>query len=228
MLEADKQLWIDEEFTPFDQGARERFFLSAASYLFTNKEERLATGYYLEFGCHKGRTMAHCWRHTRHNFDLTYCGFDSFEGLPSPEGIDAHAGWSEGSFALGEAEFIAAISATGMPLERLRTIKGFYDESLTTELASELLPRKAAIIYVDCDLYSSTVPVLAFARSFLQIGTLIAFDDWNCFFGRPDRGERLAWAEFCTANPELAFEPFYSSHMMASFVCVDDGTAAVD
>lgn len=215
---SNKEFWIENEYTPFDQGARERFFLSAASFLFTNHDENLANGYYMEFGCHKGRTMRYCWRHTRHNFNLTYIGFDSFEGLPNPDGIDSHAGWEKGSFALGESEFVAAVSAEGLPQERLRTIKGFYDATLTDELANSLLPRKASIIYIDCDLYKSTVPVLKFIMPFIQVGTLIAFDDWNCFFGRPDRGQRRAWSEFRAANPSLHFEPFYATHMMASFI----------
>jgi hypothetical protein len=226
MSDADKQAWIDNEYTPFDQGARERFFLSAASFLYTNRAEPLRNGYYLEFGCHKGRTMRHCWRHTRHNFNLTYVGFDSFQGLPPSDGIDHHVGWEAGSFKISESDFVQSVAAAGMPHERLRTVKGFYDESLTNELAASLLPRQAAIIYVDCDLYKSTAPVLAFIRPFLQLGTLVALDDWNCFFAQPDRGQRRAWREFLDANPDLRFEPFYASHMMASFVFVGNGATA--
>ena len=107
-----------------------------------------------------------------------------------------------------------------MPRERLVTVKGFYDASLTPQLSERLLPRKAAIIYVDCDLYKSTVPVLKFIVPFLQAGTIVAFDDWNCYLADPGRGQRLAWREFREANPSLHFEPFYSTHMMASFVCL--------
>ena len=34
---------------------------------------------------------------------------------------------------------------------------------------------------VDCDLYQSTVPVLAFLADLLQDGTVVLFDDWYCF-----------------------------------------------
>jgi hypothetical protein len=47
---------------------------------------------------------------------------------------------------------------------------------------------------------------------------LIAFDDWNCFLADPERGQRLAWRQFVEANPQLGFEPFYSTHMLQSFV----------
>ena len=91
------------------------------------------------------------------------------------------------------------------------------------ELANRLLPRKAAIVYVDCDLYESTVPVLAFVVPFLRAGTIVAFDDWNCFMADPARGQRRAWREFREANPRLGFEPFYVTHMMASFICTNAG-----
>ena len=105
-----------------------------------------------------------------------------------------------------------------MPRDRLTTVKGFYDASLTPQLQKRFLPRNASIIYVDCDLYASTVPVLSFIKPFLQVGTIIAFDDWNCFWADPNRGERLAWREFLDANPELHFEAFVSTHMLQSFI----------
>ena len=104
--------------------------------------------------------------------------------------------------------------------ERLRTVRGFYDRSLTPELAARLRPKKAAVVYIDCDLYESTVPVLAFVREFLQPGTVIVFDDWNCFLGDPERGERRAWAEFTARYPELRFVPFMSTAEAQSFICV--------
>lgn len=215
---SEKQAWIDQHYTPFDQGSREQFFLGAANFLFSNLTDRLVNGYYFEFGCHKARTMRHAWRHTRHNFAFTYVGFDSFEGLPELSPEDRLANWEKGSFAMSEGDFVTTVLAAGMPRDRLMTVKGFYDTSLTDELALKLLPRKASIIYVDCDLYKSTVPVLSFIEPFLQAGTIIAFDDWNCYLANPNRGQRLAWRQFLDARPQLRFEPFYSTHMMASFV----------
>ena len=115
-----------------------------------------------------------------------------------------------------------------MPADRLQTVKGFYADSLTPALAQKLLPRKAAVIYVDCDLYLSTVPILSFVVDFLQVGTIVVFDDWNCFDADPDRGERRAWGEFCAARPELRFEPFVGTGMQMSFVCVATNRTSPD
>jgi O-methyltransferase len=218
MAKNEKDIWFETEYQPFDLGSREKFYLSATHFLYTNFEERLANGYYFEFGCYKGRTMRFCWRHTRHNFNFTYVAFDSFEGLPEPDPVDAHPGWKAGDFSMGEQAFVDIVVGAGMPRPRLQTVKGFYDRSLTPELQRQLLPRRASIVYIDCDLYESTVPVLKFLPPFLQLGTVVAFDDWTCYFNSPARGQRRAWREFREANPELNFEPFVSSHHLMSFI----------
>lgn len=231
-----KQRWLDKEFTPFDQGCREKFFLAATSFLYSNFSAELSNGAYYEFGCHKGRTMRHCWRHTQHNFTLSYYAFDSFEGLPEPTSEDAHVGWKKGEFAVSEEDFRAVVEGAGMPKHRLFTFKGFYADTLpkiqvfadrknsgtfhTTMPGDTRTLRDATIVYIDCDLYSSAAEALKFIGPRLQKGTLIAFDDWNCYLADPDKGERKAWREFTAANTRMKFEPFYSTHMMQAFVTV--------
>ena len=168
--------------------------------------------------------MRLAWRHFQHLFNWDFIAFDSFEGLPEIDEIDKQEIWQKGRLKTSDRDFIDIVTRAGMPRERLRTVKGFYDDSLTPDLAAELSPRKAAVVYVDCDLYKSTVPVLRFVKSFLQRGTIIVFDDWNCFHGDPERGERLAWAEFLQANPELKFEAFVSTTEAQSFICIDPGS----
>ena len=146
--------------------------------------------------------------------------FDSFEGLPEIEEIDEQEIWEKGKLDTGEAEFTKIVTSAGLPRSKLTTIKGFYDKSLTPGLAEKLKPKKAAVIYVDCDLYVSTVPVLSFIVQFLQKGTVIVFDDWNCFHGDPDKGERKAWKEFIEGNPQLSFEPFVSTNEAQAFICI--------
>lgn len=209
--------WMREHYSKFGVDIREQVFLSIARFCHIN---RPIDGYYFEFGSHGARTMRLCWKHTRHLFDWTYVSFDSFEGLPEITEIDRQQIWAKGRLKTAEEDFVATVTGAGMPRERLRTVKGFYDDTLTDALAETLLPSKAAAIYIDCDLYASTVPVLKFIKPFLQPGTIIAFDDWNCFIGDPDRGERLAWREFTEANPGLRFEPFVANNEVQSFIFI--------
>jgi O-methyltransferase len=184
----------------------------------------LRQGYYLEFGCHKGRTMRLAWDHSNGLFDWTFVAFDSFEGLPDIPPIDRNPMWEKGKCATTEEELIAIVKSSGMPRDRLITVKGFYDQSLTNEIANELLPQKAVVIYVDCDLYTSTVPVLKFVRSFLQKGTIIVFDDWFCFHADPELGQRRAWAEFCRENPALRFIDFVGTGEAQAFIHLGERT----
>ncbi len=179
---------------------------------------RPITGYYMEFGSHEANTMRMAWRAFGGLFDWDYIAFDSFQGLPDIAPVDEQEIWAKGRLETAEAEFLRLCHRAGLPADRLRTVKGFYDDSLTPELQQRLLPRKAAVVYVDCDLYLSTIPVLDFVKPFLQPGTIIVFDDWNCFLGDPEKGERRAWREFLEANPDLRFEPFVQTGMQASFI----------
>lgn len=203
----------------FRDRQREHLFFNIARFCFLNK---LTDGYYLEFGCHKARTMRLAWEHTGPIFDWTYVGFDSFAGLPESTGIDLAAGCGKGALCTSEETFRDLVTAAGLPAERLRTVKGFYEESLTPALAEELSPGKASVVFIDCDLYHSTVPALAFARPFLRRGTVIVFDDWFCFFGDPELGERRAWAEFRRENPRLRFVEFVQNGEVQAFICLGE------
>lgn len=215
--------WVTKEYMAFAHDNMRYLFLSIARFAHIN---RPIDGYYFEFGSHEARTMRLAWRHFQHLFSWDFVAFDSFEGLPEIEEIDRQAIWSKGRLETKEEDFIRIVTSSGMPRSRLTTVKGFYDQSLTPELQQRFLPRKAAVIYVDCDLYMSTVPVLHFVKPFLQVGTVIVFDDWNCFYGDPDRGERLAWREFCAANPELRFVDFVATNEAQAFICVGTGSQA--
>jgi hypothetical protein len=201
----------------FRHRQREYIFLSIARFCFLN---RLTDGYFFEFGCHKGRTMRLAWEYTGEIFSWNYVGFDSFAGLPEIPEIDRQPIWEQGALSTSEIDFNDIVLGAGMPRERLQTVKGFYADSLTPSLAATLLPKKAAVVFVDCDLYSSTVPVLAFVQGFLQPGTVIVFDDWFCFYGDPERGERRAWGEFLRKNPDLRFVEFVQTNEAQAFIYV--------
>lgn len=197
-----RKAWFDGYYNRSNLFWREQLFIALTRFMHIN---RPYSGYYMEFGCHSGTTMRMAWKHFHWLIDLDYIAFDSFEGLPEIAEIDRMAIWSAGRLKTDERDFVEIVASGGMPRTKLRTVKGFFDKSLTPALAAELLPKKAAVIYIDCDLYESTVPVLKFCRDFLQPGTLIVFDDWNCFYGDPERGERRAFREFCEENPTFRF-----------------------
>lgn len=218
--EDERDRFLSTTYEAFRHEARRNLFLAIAVFHYQN---RPVDGYYFEFGCHRGQTMRLAWDAFRALFDRTYVGFDSFEGLPPIAPHDQMPIWREGALATSESEFRECVTNHGLPPSKLVTVKGFYDRSLTADLAGRLLPTRAAVVYVDCDLYESTVPVLQFVRPFLQRGTVLVFDDWFCFHGDPDRGERRAFREFRERHPEIRFEDFFHSSEAKAMIVLDDG-----
>lgn len=212
--------WVRKEYSPFGRRQRQEIYLSIARFAHIN---RPIEGYYFEFGCHEANTMRQAWKNFRHLFDWTYVAFDSFEGLPEMDDFERSSIFRPGYLSTSEEYFRKKVTGCGMPDDKLITVKGFYENTLTDELRDRLQPQKAAVIYVDCDLYSSTVDVLKFIRPFLQMGTIVVFDDWNCYHADPQNGERLAWAEFLERHPELAFEDFMITAEAKAFICVNPG-----
>jgi O-methyltransferase len=213
--ERTKQEWLDGAHEGFRTEQRRSIFRSISIFCYHNQP---IDGYYFEFGCHKARTMRLAWDEFHSLYDWTYVAFDSFEGLPEMDEIDRMPIWKKGDLKTTESSFINTVVKHGMPREKLKTIKGFYDESLTERLKEELAPAKAAVIYIDCDLYSSTSTALRFCKGFLQRGTVLVFDDWFCFCGDPERGERRAFQEFLDENPELRFQEYIQTNEAKAFI----------
>lgn len=160
-------------------------------------------GEYFEFGVYEGRAMIAAYQNAlRTNRRFHFFAFDSFEGLPSSgEGGDK---FPEGKYACSQDRFLQNLHNAGVDRSLVTCISGFFDKSLTAELQEQLTGHKAAIVWVDCDLYESTVPVLEFIVPFLQTGTIICFDDWFSYGGNPMKGEIRATREWLEKNPNIA------------------------
>lgn len=170
-------------------------------------------GDYLEFGVNRGGSFVSAYYFAkRSNLQaMKFYAFDSFEGLPEISGIDADgfSHFSKGSFACDIEEFKGILGEKGVDLSRVQLIPGWYNESLNRQTKEQLPLKTAAVIWVDCDLYESTVPVLDFITDYVQDGTVLIFDDWFCFRGAPDRGERKAFSEWLERNPDLTATEFH-------------------
>jgi O-methyltransferase len=171
-------------------------------------------GDYYEFGLYAGFTFYHAQQEAKRlNLDyMNFWGFDSFCGLPEVDELDAIgiAGiFSTGAYACDEETVRKLLNQFVVDWGRTHLIAGWYDDTLTDVLAIEKGMKQASVILVDCDLYQSTVPVLKFIEPLVQSGTVILFDDWNCF-GDSDKGERRAFREFLEAHPKWNAEEFFS------------------
>jgi len=173
-------------------------------------------GDYYEFGCCGAGSMRMALAKAKkwHLNNMEFYAFDSFEGLPT-----------DGSLAMGEEDFLASVQSQGVNADRVTTIPGFYDQSLTKELQEEFIgkKRRPMLINVDCDLHDSALPVFDFIAPLLQAGTVLYLDDfWDTFYHGKAFGTALAFNEFCEGLPRLKFYPFMRvGYWGMSFIAYD-------
>jgi hypothetical protein len=185
-------------------------------------------GDYTEFGVWTGRTFVEAWRAARAfpGIDRRFFAFDSFEGLPEVEGDDDTGRWTAGEFSADRRSFETRLRRAGVPKEQVHIVEGFFDATLAQP---QLIPlEKIAIAWVDCDLYSSTVPVLDYLTPRLSQGAILIFDDWFCFKGDPGKGEAKACGEWLARNPQFTLVPWRQYNWAGQAFIVRRSDAADD
>jgi len=193
--------WTHEDEVAYNQGNRQsekhRFFVRTFDFL---KDNRIR-GDYHEFGCHRVRTFRMALTEARrHGLDrMKFWAFDSFEGLPEHQADHNVEIWKRGALATSVDRFRELVEEHGIYTDRIHTIKGFYDQSLTPELQRQFRDNedKIALVNIDCDLYESAVPVFRFIEPLLQEGTVLYIDDlFAGYKGSPEKGVGKAFREF--------------------------------
>ncbi len=179
-------------------------------------------GDYFEFGVYQGKTLIEAHKLLKHHFKsrialdiggenekegraqrqdlwthMRFVAFDSFEGLPGLTEDDTKTlDFTKGQYACSLEDFKRRIAKGGVPREKVVAVKGFFSETCVEETHKKLQLRKAAIIWMDADLYSSTRDILAFIAPLLQDGTILVFDDWFSYKGSPFDGVQRAFREW--------------------------------
>ena len=207
----------------FRQSQKFEFYRNALDYIVDND----LVGSYFEFGIHRARTFtmvmgldqfyASSMNVTAGNliqkpgggFMDKYFAFDSFQGWPADTNTPDMPQYKPGGAKTDFDEFLNLLTSYGQSTERVELVKGFYEDSLTENLANKLLNEnvKASLVTVDCNLYESHKSVFAWVDQFLKLGTVLYLDDWNTFLSNPKRGPKLAFNEY-KDETNFKFEPF--------------------
>jgi O-methyltransferase len=174
--------------------------------VFRKIRDTQVAGDYLEFGVYRGTSFITAYyaakRHGMSN--MRFFAFDSFAGLPN----DEHK-FKKGDLACPEEVFTTMTRKAGVPTSRTIVVKGFYDQTLTAETKAAHNLVRAAVIHVDCDLYSSTKCVLEFIEDIVTVGSIVIFDDWSVFGAESaTHGEQKAFGEWPMRD---CFEPLFES-----------------
>ena len=186
-------------------------------------------GDYMEFGVYRGATFAANYHifceifearirqdnggedleenanHRQAIWDsMRFFAFDSFEGLPELTVEDAEStDFTAGQYACSVDQFMQNMKRRSVPTERVIPVKGWFENSCNTQTLGEHGIHKAAVVFIDCDIYSATKTVLEFVGPLLQDGSVLIFDDWFSYRGHPGRGEQRAFYEW-SSSKEIA------------------------
>ncbi len=189
-------------------------------------------GDYWEFGVARGHSLYRAWENWREfsqamnrMHDMRFVAFDSFEGIPPLQPEDQLATYEvfqPGQYAHTRAEVAEWLQAKGVDLQRFTFVEGFYEDALgRPETAATVAGTHAAIVHIDCDLYSSATHVLDFIAPHLVEGSVLLFDDWFCYRGRRDKGVHGAFRVWLERSRWSAEEYFRYDWPGICFIMVD-------
>jgi O-methyltransferase len=175
-------------------------------------------GDYLEFGVYRGDSML-CMQRASARLGLggmRLVGFDSFEGMPDTAVAEDEATRSGGGLSYRPGALKSSyddtkktMTAHGADWDRIELVRGWYDETLTPEVRERIGVRRAAVVMIDCVLYSSTLAALRFCEPLIADEAIVFLDDWDAGVevdAESAAGERIAFETFVAENPTLRVE----------------------
>jgi len=192
--------------------------LMALTWVFRNLSVR---GSYYEFGVYKGFSLWFAQQlASALRYEMSFYGFDSFNGLPEPKGVDRDESMAgdtlaKGNFCAGKAFVQTELKNHGADMERITLVEGYYSETLKEPgLVDGHSVPSASVVLIDCDTYEASKEVLRFITPLLQHGTIIILDDY--YLMSEDKGQAKAFNEWMAENPTLKVE-FYSEHKLGAW-----------
>lgn len=189
-------------------------------------------GDYIEFGVYRGQSFTAAYHAFRKAFaqrigqlsgnspeqqqrrrklwdQMRFVALDSFEGLPALAGRDQRThDFACGQYAATSAEFEQTLLAARVEMHRVHIVPGWFDATANDHTWSTLGITKAAVVWIDSDLYASAKTALDSIVSLLQDGTVLIFDDWFAYRANPDLGEQAAFAEWLHRLPGFRAIPY--------------------
>ena len=161
---------------------------------------------YLEFGVFNGSSIG-SMHQARKEEKIEYMrlfGFDAFQGLP-PESEQQDGGvWKQGFYACSFEDMKASLLKRGIDPDDINWVKGWYDETLSDNLATQFNLSNLGIVFIDCDTYSSSKTVLNFIAPLIQSPVIMCLDDWKLNdLDIKGMGEYQSFNEFLEENPHL-------------------------
>jgi hypothetical protein len=159
-------------------------------------------GDYLEFGVSYGTSML-CMHRVLNRLGIKkvrMIGFDSFRGLPQSAATEDLGVWKPGQFACSVQHTYEYLTKHHVDWSRTLLVRGWFENTLCQKTVKTYKLRKASVIMIDCDLYSSSRAALNFCLPMIKDYAIVFVDHWR---GDMSVGESRAYSEFLKENSHL-------------------------
>jgi len=210
----------------FSHTDRQQAFHMSWGHIFNNR----LRGDYWEFGVYRGDSMILSARELRKfqawnvsqiqsseewrvnlarqysDYAPKYVGFDTFEGMP--DNNEGNSNFQKLSF-VSNLENVKERLIKNIKESKLILIKGDFSILNGDEISKS--SKLIAIVNIDCELYESAIVALRLCRPFLQIGSVLLFDEYHGFNADSTKGERKALAEFL-AETSIKVDRWFDYH----------------
>ena len=184
------------------------------------------SGDYLEFGVFEGSSFSHairCYLNLReymppnNNNEIKFFGFDSFDGFGKLDGDEYHPFYEDEQFKTS-LTFVKNRIEKCAKETNFKLIKGFFEETLSLAPINYGI-KKARIIFIDADTFSSTSLSLEFCKELICEGTYLLLDDFYSYKGSSKKGVAGAFTKF-REKYNFSFREVFSYGMGGKvFVC---------
>jgi hypothetical protein len=158
-------------------------------------------GFVAEYGINKGRSLIQICEHFK---DEQVFAFDGFKGLPEGR-------WPGNTIHKGMFDYGGTIPFD-VP-NNSSIVVGWFNKTLPD---FDYKKKVAKFLHIDCDVFSSTVDILANLQDKIVPGTVIVFDDY-CNHTNWRKGEWLAWQDFVLKN-KIKYKYLYVAGMSTALI----------
>ncbi len=164
-------------------------------------------GDYIEFGVYEGSSLCHAIRcfdnlkdhmPRRSDTKINFYGFDSFDGFGSLDKEDEHPAYNDEQFKTSYESVLRRLGQT-TDGKNYNLIEGFFEETLNCNPEKYGI-KKARVIFIDTDTYTSSFAALQFSKSIIIPGTIIILDDFFSYRGSSTKGVAGAFNKFLKEN----------------------------
>jgi|TARA_B100001094_G_C18090401_1_gene750097 O-methyltransferase len=161
-------------------------------------------GNYIEFGIFKGKSLIHSYKTYKNIFQknptINFYGLDSFEGFP----VENHNFYNSANFAVSSKKVIKSFKK----YDQIKIFDGYFDEVINSE--ETLLDQQFSFVFIDCDIYESSLDIFEYIKGKVSNGGFIMIDDFTSIDTNGNSIQKAFEKNFII-NKDVVLFDFYSN-----------------